>query len=218
MITRELLNKSRVLTMSNNRKCDYLVVNVDIDVERGNYIVFILGVNTKNNTNDILIVKTLTGENIEELVEEVYWICIEFNIHKVLCSTLGHGIEFVYCFKKNIDPNDIHMIAVNEKIKFTFTNAYSNIERDLQNGKLRFLQSVELVRTYYKKPFLGYSEILHFHKETDNLIDEIANIKLDVTTDGFLKYNKIDKKIGDSQLINLLILYNYPANVDTHIE
>jgi hypothetical protein len=212
MISKELLNKNRVLTMSNNRKCDYLIVNA------GKELTFMMGINTQGNTKDILIAKTFYNKSFIELVNEAYWICKEFNIQIILADCLGFGLGFIDTFKNNIKETDISIRKVNimeSNNRKLYQDAYFQIEKDLKNGNLRFLQTSELASTYYQKPFLGYSNIMQFHKETDELINEISNIKLDLCN-GKIRFSKTDDNLGINRANSLLTYYSYPFNaVDT---
>ena len=71
MITKDLLNKNRVLTMSNNRKCNYLVVDVGYSTGSGNNSASIIGINTQGKTKDILVLKEIPFNKTEDLVNEV---------------------------------------------------------------------------------------------------------------------------------------------------
>lgn len=212
-LTKELINKNRVLTISTNYKIDYLMINVDKD--NNDCIGSILGISTKDNTKDILLVKTFKEKTIEELVEKVYWICVEFNVRRVLCDTLGYSIAFYDCFVANINPHDLPIIAMKMVDRGAFGSIYKQIEKDLQIGTLRFLQDVELAKTFYKESFLGYSEVISFHKETDDLINQISSVKLTIKN-GYLIFIS-DKEIGKSQLVNLLMYYGFPGNVDNNV-
>lgn len=210
MITKELLNKNRVLTMSTNRKCDYLVV----DVSSNKCETIMIGVNTQGNTKDILVVKTFTNKTFDDLAKEAYWTCKEFDIHIVLVDRNGYGIGFIDSFNKFVPDDIVSLREVNifskESIDF-YQYAYLNIENDLKNGVLRFLQTTELAYNSYQKQFLGYSNIMEFHTETDKLIDEIANIKPDIVSNR-IKLSMVDNNIGKLRCSCLLIYYSYPYN------
>jgi hypothetical protein len=208
MINKELLNKNRVLTMSNNRKCNYLIVDV------GANDTTIMGINTQGSTKDLLIIKTFKGKNTDELVNEVYWLCKEFGISIVLVDRLGFGLNFIDKFRCNIKEDIVQIREVNfldDKTKELYQDAYFKIEQDLKFGNIRLLQTSELASASYNKPFLGYSNIMQSHKETDELINEFDNVKLEAINKN-IKLNRINDEIGLSRVKCLLLYYSYPFN------
>lgn len=214
MITKELLNKNRVLTMSNNRKCDYLVVDFGRSQGSEKIVATMMGINAQGVTKDILVLKTFEEKSIEKLVNEAYWICKEFNIQRILVDCLGFGVGFIDTFKEMIPDRIVSIRSINilsPESKELYQSAYFQIEKDLQYGHLRFLQSPELADTSYQKSFLGYSNIMQYHYETNELIEEIANIKLDLNN-GTVKLGKIDDSISKSRITSLLVFYSYPSN------
>lgn len=213
MITKELLNKNRVLTMSNNRKCDYLIVDV------GNNLATMMAVNVHGGTNDILIMKTFEDKSSEEIVNEAYWICKEFDIHILLTDSKGYSLVFIDNFRQNVSDDEISVKQVNIKdVVNSYNNPYLRIEDNLKYGSLRFLQASELANVSYKKPFLGYSNIMQFHKETDELINEISNIKLDISFDGKIRYNKINEDISILRFNCLRLFYSYSVGAISNDE
>jgi len=213
MITKELLNKNRVLTMSNNRKCDYLIVDF------GNNSVAMMAINVHGGTNDILIMKTFEDKSSEEIVNEAYWICKEFDIHILLTDSIGYSLVFIDNFKQNVSDDEISVKQVNIKdVVNSYNNPYLRIEDNLKYGSLRFLQASELANVSYKKTFLGYSNIMQFHKETDELINEISNIKLDISFDGKIRYNKINEDISILRFNCLRLFYSYSVGAISNDE
>jgi hypothetical protein len=215
MITKELLNKNRVLTMSNNRKCDYLIVDVSATTGSNKDITTMMAINTQGDRKDILVIKTFIGKSFMELVNEAYWLCNEFYIKIVLVDKLGLGLEFIEQFKNQINPNNISIRSLDGRKINQFIDI-QQIQNDLQYGNLRFLQSSELALTSYLKPFLGFSNIMNSHRETDELINEISNIKINV--EKVVKLSRIDKNIGKSRVNCLLGFYSYPMSCDSELE
>lgn len=101
IITKELLNKNRVLTMSNNRKCNYLIVDVGM-----NKSATMVGINTQGNSKDILVIKEFINNTYDELVDKAYWLCREHDIQIVLCDKMGCGLGFIEVFNDKIDPRN----------------------------------------------------------------------------------------------------------------
>lgn len=208
MISKELLNKNRVLTMSNNRKCDYLIVTTRATA------AIMIGINTQGNTKDILMIKTFTDKTSDELSEEACWLCKEFDIRIVLVDRSGFGIGFINPLKKLV-PDKVLLREVDiysEESKLLYQHAYFHIEKDLESGFLRFLQSPELAHNSYIKPFLGYSNIMESHNETSKLINEISNIGID-TRNGIAKINRMNDTIGNLRVKCLFIYYSYPMSL-----
>lgn len=210
-ISKELLNRNRVLTMSNNRKCDYLIVDVSATTGNSKDITTMMGINTQGNRKDILILKTFVGKSFKELVDEAYWLCNEFNIQIVLADSSGLGLSFIEQFDASINPKNVSIKALNGREIYQSID-FNEIKKDLQYGNLRFLQSPELAMTSYVKPFLGLSNIMEFHRETDKLIDEINNIKIQVNLNGNIQLSRIDDTIGKSIVNCLLAFYSYPIS------
>lgn len=206
IITKELLNKNRVLTMSNNRKCNYLIVDVGRDSTT------MMAINTQGNTKDILVIKTLYNKLISELVEEAYWLCNEFGIQIVLVDCMSIGLGFIEEFEMNINPNNATIRALDGRKVYQLENI-NKIQNDLKYGALRFLQSPELATTSYMKPFLGLSNIMNSHKETDKLINEVNNINTKVNLNGTARLCRINENIGRSRVNCLLTFYSYPMSV-----
>jgi len=203
-IPKELLNKNRVLTMSNNRKCDYLIVDV------GNNLASIMAINNQGNSKDILVVKTFENKKFSELVDEAYWLCTEFGIRIILADIRGSGLGFIDTFKINIKQDYIQIKALDGNKINQFVNI-NEIVNDLNNGVLRFLQTPELAKNTYIKPFLGLSNIIEYHKETDKLIDEVNNLEIKMRL-GNIVLGRLDDIIGKTRLNCLLMFYSYPMN------
>ena len=211
MITKELLNKNRVLTMSNNRKCDYLIVDVSATKGNNRDVTTMMAINTQGNRKDILVIKTFIGKSFAELVDEAYWLCNEFGIQIILADKSGMGLGFIEQFEMNINPNNVSVRALDGR-KIYQSIDINEIKKDLQYGNLRFLQAPELAMTSYVKPFLGLSNIMDSHRETDKLIDEISNIKFEMNLNGIVQLSSIDDTIGKSRLNCLLAFYSYPMS------
>jgi len=203
-IPKELLNKNRVLTMSNNRKCDYLIVDV------GNNLTSMMAINNQGNSKDILVVKTFENKKLSELVDEAYWLCTEFGIRIILADSAGMGLGFIDTFKMNIKQDDIQIRSLDGNKINRFVNI-NEIINDLNNGILRFLQTPELAKNTYIKPFLGLSNIIEYHKETDKLIDEINNLEIKIRL-GNIVLGRLNETIGRTRLNCLLMFYSYPMN------
>lgn len=219
MITKDLLNKNRVLTMSNNRKCNYLVVDVGYSTGSGNNSASIIGINTQGKTKDILVLKEIPFNKTEDLVNEVYWTCKEFNIDIILADKQGFGIDFIDSFKSNIKSDDVNIRELSI-LKIDNYKAFINIKQDLENGYLRFLQTPEMAINSYQKSFLGFTNMMKFHQETTKLIDEIENIELVANGTQNIIYKRKDETIGKSRFNCLLLYYAYPeiAIVDKNEE
>ena len=205
IFSKELLNKNRVLTMSNNRKCNYLIVDVGRD------LTTMMSISDQGIRKDILVIKTFISKTFSELVDEAYWLCCEFNIQIILADKLGVGLGFIEEFKNNINPNNVDIRALDGREISQFTNI-KEIQNDLHYGNLRFLQSPELAKTSYVKPFLGLSNIMEYHKETDKLIDEISNIEIKTNSSGKLQLSRTDETIGKFRVNCLLAFYSYPMS------
>jgi hypothetical protein len=124
---------------------------------------------------------------------------------------MGYGLGFIDTFKELIDPFYISIREINELRTFNLNNAIIPLIEDLKSGKLRFLQTFELANTYYQKQFLGYTSIMQYHKETDKLLDEIANIT-QIVQGGNIRLDRINKEIGKVRVSCLLAFYLYPEN------
>ena len=214
-IPKVLLNKNRVLTMSNNRKCDYLIVDVDT-TGNGKDITTMMAINNQGNTKDILIVKTFINKKSKELVDEAYWLCCEFGINTILADNIGLGLGFIESFQENIDSDNINIIPL-DGIKISKFINIRDIIDDLNNGKLRFLQTPELAKNTYIKPFLGLSNIIEYHKETDKLIDEINNLEVKLRL-GNIILDRLKNTIGKSRVNCLLMFYSYPMSMVDKVE
>lgn len=210
-IPKEILNNNRVLTMSNNRKCNYLIVDICNSTENNkNIITTMMAINTQSKSKDILVIKTFRGKSFSELVDEAYWLCCEHNIKIVLADKNGFGISFIETFEMNINQNNIQIRAVDGRKVIQMVNL-GDIINDLKNGGLRFLQSPELAKNTYIKPFLGLSNIMEYHKETSELIDEINNIEVKMKL-GNVYLDRFDNKKGKSRVNCLLMFYSYPMS------
>ena len=209
-ISKELLNKNRVLTMSNNRKCDYLIVDVGRDSTT------MMAINNQGNSKDILVIKTFISKSFAELVDEAYWLCCEFGIQIILADNRGLGLSFIEQFEANIKKNHIQIRAF-DGIKINQFININEIINDLNNGVLRFLQSPELAKNTYIKPFLGLSNIIEYHKETSKLIDEINNLEVKMRLDKIV-LSGLDETIGKGRLNCLLAFYSYPMNMASELE
>jgi len=210
MITKELLNKNRVLTMSNNRKCDYLIVDVSATTGNNRDITTMMAINTQGNRKDILVIKTFIGKSFAELVDEAYWLCNEFYIQIILADKSGMGLGFIEQFEMNINPNNVS-IRVLDGRKIYQNIDINEIKKDLQYGNLRFLQAPELAMVSYVKPFLGLSNIMDSHRETSELINEINNLEIKMESIGQPRLSCIDA-IGKSRVNCLLAFYSYPMS------
>jgi len=211
MITKELLNKNRVLTMSNNRKCDYLIVDVSAATGNNKDSTTMMAINTQGNRKDILIIKTFIGKSFPELVDEAYWLCNEFGIQIILADKSGMGLGFIEQFEMNINPNNVSIRALDGR-KIYQSIDINEIKKDLQYGNLRFLQAPELAMVSYVKPFLGLSNIMNSHRETSELINEISNIEIKINLNGTVQLSLIDETIGKSRVNCLLAFYSYPMS------
>jgi len=210
LIPKVLLNKNRVLTMSNNRKCDYLIVDV------GNNLTSMMAINNQRNSKDILVIKTFENKKLTELVDEAYWLCTEFGIRIILADNLGLGIGFIETFEMNIKQDNIQIRSIDGNKINQFINI-NEIINDLNNGVLRFLQTPELAKTTYIKPFLGLSNIIEYHKETCKLIDEINNLEVKIRL-GNIVLGRLDETIGKTRLNCLLMFYFYPMSISSELE
>ena len=211
MITKELLNKNRVLTMSNNRKCDYLIVDVSATKGNNRDITTMMAINNQGNRKDILVIKTFIGKSFAELVDEAYWLCNEFGIQIILADKSGMGLGFIEQFEMNINPNNVSVRALDGR-KIYQSIDINEIKKDLQFGNLRFLQAPELAMVSYVKPFLGLSNIMDFHRETSELINEINNLEIKMESIGQPRLSRIDETIGKSRVNCLLAFYSYPMS------
>ena len=205
IFSKELLNKNRVLTMSNNRKCNYLVVDVSKDSTT------MMAISDQGIRKDILVIRTFENKTFSELVDEAYWLCCEFNIQIILADKLGMGLGFIEKFNNNINPNNVDIRALDGREISQFTNI-NEIQNDLHYGNLRFLQSPQLAKTSYVKPFLGLSNIMEYHKETDKLIDEMSNIEIKTNSSGKIQLSRTDETIGKSRVNCMLAFYSYPMS------
>ena len=211
MITKELLNKNRVLTMSNNRKCDYLIVDVSATKGNNRDITTMMAINNQGNRKDILVIKTFIGKSFAELIDEAYWLCNEFGIQIILADKSGMGLGFIEQFEMNINPNNVSVRALDGR-KIYQSIDINEIKKDLQFGNLRFLQAPELAMVSYVKPFLGLSNIMDFHRETSELINEINNLEIKMESIGQPRLSRIDETIGKSRVNCLLAFYSYPMS------
>jgi len=211
MITKELLNKNRVLTMSNNRKCDYLIVDVSATAGNNRDITTMMAINTQGNRKDILVIKTFVGKSFAELVDEAYWLCNEFGINIILADKSGMGLGFIEQFEMDINPNNVSVRALDGR-KIYQNIDINEIKKDLQYGNLRFLQAPELAMVSYMKPFLGLSNIMDSHRETSELINEINNLEIKMESIGQPRLSRIDETIGKSRVNCLLAFYSYPMS------
>lgn len=206
MISKELLNRNRVLTMSNNRRCNLLIVNV------GRESTIMMGIATSNNTKDILVVKEIFNKKNKELVDIAYWICKEFSIDIVLTDVNGMGLGFYDEFNNNIPNSNISIRKIKGQIiAENSIELINEIQKNIENGSLRFLQSPECAQVGYRVSFLGLSEVMNSHKETDMLIDEINNIKIEMNANNNkLRYIRENDEVGKSRYECLLMNYSYP--------
>ena len=216
MITKELLNKNRVLTMSNNRKCDYLIVDVSSTTGNNRDITTMMAINTQGNRKDILVIKTFIGKSFAELVDEAYWLCCEFGIQIILVDKSGMGLGFIEQFEMNINPNNVSVRGLDGRKIYQNINI-NEIKKDLQYGNLRFLQTPELAMVSYMKPFLGLSNIMDSHRETSELINEINNLEIKMRLDKIV-LSGLDETIGKGRLNCLLAFYSYPMNMASELE
>lgn len=209
-IPKKMLNNNRVLTMSNNRKCDYLIVDVCTTTGNNKDITTMMAINNQGNSKDILVVKTFIGKSFEELVDEAYWLCCEFGIKIVLGDKMGLGLGFIETFKDKINQNNIKIRELDGN-KINQMANISDIINDLKNGNLRFLQAPELAKNTYIKPFLGLSNIMEYHKETSELINEINNLEVKMKL-GNIYLDRLDDSKGKSRVNCLLMFYSYPMS------
>lgn len=204
---KEMLNRNRVLTMSTNRKGDYLTIYSDYQTKLNNVMIIR---SYSGDVNDVIFIKQIPYESIDKIFD----ICFEFNISNILIDINGFGsavanniLEYI---KSHKSRNHIDMIQVRDGI-INKSSELSYIYQDIENGKLRFLQSVNCAKINYRKAFLGYSEIIDCHRETDKLIDEMSDIKLSVNYSGILKLNN---NIECSRLNCLMIYYSTYDSLD----
>ena len=87
-----------------------------------------------------------------------------------------------------------------------------SLENDIRNSKIRFPQSYNCARNSYKKVFLGYSQIMNIHKETDKLITELDNLYMNGNANGIVEFNIKDREIGRARFNCLMIYYSYKHN------
>lgn len=198
---KEILNRNRVLTMSTNRTGDYLIVYSDYQT-RLNTMMIIRSYS--GDVNDVIFIKQIPYKSIDKIFD----ICFEFNISNILIDINAIGsvvanniLEYIKLHKSR---NHIDVIKVIDNI-IDKSNELSYIYQDIQDGKLRFLQSVNCAKINYRKAFLGYSEIINCHRETDKLIDEMSNINLKINASGILKSNN---NIAHSRFNCLMIYYS----------
>lgn len=198
MILKEMLNQSRVLTMSNNRGCNYLSVDCNLE----NSSVTVLGIIDKGSTLDIVLVDEIINKKLDVLVDEVKNLCYEFNIKSVLIERCGINNSFYEKFIYNAPDIQIRYI---DKIK---SESIFKLKDDIENSKMRLLQTYNIALNSYKKHFLGYRNVMKFHKETDTLIDEIDNIDV-IESQSKLKLVMKNEKVGKSKLNCLMTYYTY---------
>ena len=200
MLSKELLNKNRILTMSNNRTCDQLIVNIGCDS------TIMMTVSTRGGVKDILLIKEIFNKNLINLTDVAYWVCREFGIHEIMTDGLGIGREFYNLFKNKLPKQDIN-ISFSNLAKY---EAAKKLEIAVKQGTLRLLQTPECAFYGYRKPFLGFSEVMNSHLETDKLLDEIDNIEYRVTASGNYVLMLKNSEINRARLDCLLYCYTDP--------
>lgn len=214
MIEKELLNKNRVLTLDKNTRGTWLVVNISTE----SATMIVIDENGYGTTNEnIQFIKTFENKTYSELVDSARWICQEFSVARVLIESIGLGLGFVDAFRNNV-PNT--QIDVREFNKMSSVNkdklimyAKGMINKNLENGTLKFLQTPECAVNTYKYKFLGYSEVMEAHRETDLLIDELCNLDIKIISNkGVL--DRIDKDITKNRASCLLLYYLYLSDLE----
>lgn len=203
----EKLSTQRVLTMSNNRKCDYLVVNC------GRKSTFVMGIKNNTYTTDIVLIKEIFSENTEGLVEKIRTICFEFDVHVILLDKRGIGLGFNNVFNQNI-PSNIIQIREVDMLSYDWNNGIIKFKDDIEKSSLRLLQSYKCAELSYQKLFLGYSDVMDFHKETDELIKEINNIDISTKYNGHIQIDRINDEISLVRFNCLLMYYTYKYNIE----
>lgn len=204
-IKKELLNQNRVLTMSNNRKCDYLIVDCSMES------VMIMGIKDNPYTRDVILIKEFLNSDYNEVIDEIVNICYEFDIHIVLNDKHGFGIKFRDKFLSIVSSYDISI----RDIDGNNYNGLSELKKDIESSEIRLLQTYNCGKLSYKKYFLGYSNIMKFHEETDKLMEEVANINYYVSLDGRIKIKMINGNSTSRARFNCLLLY-YAYKYEMH--
>lgn len=185
---KEILNQNRLLTMSTNRTGDYLIIDPDYQTKSSTIMVV---KSHDGSVNDLIFIKQIKS------TDEIFDICFEFNIKKILVDVNGLGISMydniVQCIKLHKVSNIFTVVQVKGHLnKDLINNELEYISQDIENGKLRFLQSTNCARVSYRKSFLGYSEIMNCHKETDKLVQEMGNIDIAVDYHSYIRINSKD--------------------------
>lgn len=189
----DLINQSRTLTISNNRKIDYLMVDC------GREDTTVIGLQ-ESCVNDIIYMDNIKSTKLKDIAKTIKDICYEFNIDNVLIDNCGMGTGL------------IENLELDKTIVKPFNNCQGkdylfDFHNDISKGRIRFLQSSLNAKSSYKKPFLGYSNIMKLHNSTDEFIEDIKNCELDGMS-GKLKIIGKTKYLGC-----LLMYYNYKRNL-----
>ena len=171
MFKKDSLNECRILTMSNNRKCDSIIVDYGINSTIVMGIKEVIGC---RDSIDIIFIKEILNKEFKELIKDVECICYEFDVDLVITDKNGLGLRFYDYFSNNICS--IRIIGI-DKLD---TNVAIKLKEDIDEFNIRLMQSYECAKKSYKKPFLGYSEIMQIHKETDLLMYELDNLHLEL--------------------------------------
>jgi hypothetical protein len=160
-ISKDLLNKNRVLTMSNNRKCNYLIVDFS------NAETVMMGINTQGNTKDIIVNNTKIDKfkNKEEIIKY-----LQKNYSK-LKTCIGET-SFIYNVesnsKKNI-PYDYKIMAQYDDsfFKGAIDNAeYTDTQKNTLRKELKNFQekiASDLIKSLPNKKLTGgYYRVWHY--------------------------------------------------------
>ena len=209
MISKELLNKNRVLTMSNGRTCDKLVINFKANPASSRDSMIIMGIRDSQVTKDILFIKELHSNDINELVDMIYWNCKEYGIKTVLIDIYGYGRAFYDFFKDNTIKQNINVIFTKGTNVYGISEFLRELHSDIEDGRLRFLQTPESALFSYDYPFLGFSEVMNSHRETTKLINEIDNI-YETFRNGTLRLERKNNEIDCIRATCLIQYYGYP--------
>jgi len=214
MISKELLNKNRVLTISNSKTCGKLIVNFKANSEGRNTSIIIMGINDRKSTKDIIFIKEIHSEDMSELVYKVYWNCREYGIEIVLIDINGYGKGFYDAFKDRIDGNRVSIRPMNMNRLYTddIADILKELHSDIEDGRLRFLQTPEIAIFSYDYTFLGFNDIMNSHLETTKLINEIDNMKEICKLGGRLRLECKSNEIRRIRFDCLLLYYGYPLH------
>lgn len=208
MLSKEILNENRILLMSTNRKLDYLLVDTDFRMKETTIIGITHAMSSKE-IKDIVFIKTIAmNDNIKlkNIAEYIENLCIEFGHPTILIDSMGLGLGMYDTLKAmNLDIQIIPIKCTSTLQSEAICLFYNNVHE----SKLRFLQTEKNAKNSYRHSFLGYSEIINSHKETDNLINEIADIELESNKNNIVRLKKTNDNINTTRFYCLLLLYLY---------